>query len=47
MIEIDYTTVISLAVDIVKMALPIGLVFLLVEKLVSIFIKMVFGKWGV
>lgn len=46
MIEIDYSTVISLAVDIVKSALPIGLVFLLTEKLVGSFIKMVFGKWG-
>ena len=47
MIEIDYSTVISLAVQIVQTALPIGLVFLLVEKLVGMFIKMVFGKWGV
>ena len=44
---IDYDVVITLASDIVRLALPIGIIFLLIERLTGIFLKMVFGKWGV
>jgi hypothetical protein len=44
---IDYTSIFILIVDVIQSALPIGLAILLTERLISIFIKMVFGKWEV
>lgn len=43
----EYSVVIQLASDIVSNALPVGIIFLLVDKIVGLFIRSVFGKWGV
>lgn len=41
---IDYQQVVDLCVQAVSVALPIGLIFGLAEKLINGFLSMVFGK---
>lgn len=41
---VDYSIIVELIADIIRNALPIGILFLLVEKLVTMFIKFVFGR---
>lgn len=40
----DYSTIVSLVVDIVKNALPIGIVFILAERIVQMFFHFAFPK---
>lgn len=41
---IDYAVVVSMISDIVSQALPIGIVFILAERLVQMFLKFAFPK---
>ena len=41
---IDYTVVVNMIADIVSQALPIGIIFLLSERLVQMFLKFAFPK---
>lgn len=41
-----WSSVIDLVVEIVKSALPIGIIFILVERLVQLFLKLAFPKWN-
>lgn len=40
----DYSVVVSLIVDVIKNALPIGVIFLLAERLVNMFLTFAFPK---
>lgn len=40
----DYQVVVSLVVEVIKNALPIGIVFLLAERLVNMFLSFAFPK---
>lgn len=40
----DYTPIISLVVEVVKNALPIGIIFLITERLVNMFLAFAFPK---
>lgn len=40
----DYQPIINLVVEVVKNALPIGIIFLLVERLVNMFLSFAFPK---
>lgn len=42
--EIDYSVVVEMIADIVKQALPIGIIFILSERLVQMFLKFAFPK---
>ena len=42
--SIDYNVVVNMIADIVKQALPIGIIFILSERLVQIFLKFAFPK---
>lgn len=41
---IDYTLIGQLVADIVSQALPIGIIFILAERLVQMFLKFAFPK---
>ncbi len=41
---IDYSMVVNLVVEVIKTALPIGIIFLLGERLVNMFLQFVFPK---
>lgn len=41
---IDYSVIVSLVVEVVKTALPIGIIFLLGERLVNMFLNFAFPK---
>lgn len=41
---IDYSVVVNLLVEVVKTALPIGIIFLLGERLVNMFLNFAFPK---
>lgn len=41
---IDYSVVINLIVDVVKQALPIGIIFCLAERLIQMFLAFAFPK---
>lgn len=40
----DYSTVVSLVVEVIKNALPIGIIFLLGERVVNMFLTFAFPK---
>lgn len=40
----EYGVVISLVADVLKASLPIGIIFILVERLVQLFFKFAFPK---
>lgn len=40
----DYQAVVSLVVEVIKNALPMGIVFLLAERLVNMFLSFAFPK---
>lgn len=40
----DYTPVVNLVVEVIKQALPIGIIFLLGERLVNMFLSFAFPK---
>ncbi len=40
----NYQTVIDLAIEVVKAGLPIGVIFLLVERVVNLFLSFAFPK---
>ena len=40
----DYSAVVSLVVEVVKNALPIGIIFILTDRLVNMFLKFAFPK---
>ena len=42
--SIDYNVVVNMIADIVKQALPIGIIFILSERLVQMFLKFAFPK---
>ncbi len=42
--EIDYTIIVNLVVQVIGKALPIGSIFLLAERLVNLFLSMAFPK---
>ena len=41
---VDYSVVVNMIADIVKQALPIGIIFILSERLVQMFLKFAFPK---
>lgn len=41
---IDYSVIIPLVVDVLKAALPIGIIFILTERLYQFFIHLAFPK---
>lgn len=41
---IDYSVVVQMVADIVSQALPIGITFILAERLVQMFLKFAFPK---
>lgn len=41
----DYSTIVNLVAEVIKQALPIGIVFTLAERLVNIFLGFAFPKW--
>ena len=41
---IDYSVVVNLVIEVIKTALPIGIIFLLGERLVNIFLNFAFPK---
>lgn len=41
---IDYTVVVQMIADIVSQALPIGIIFILSERLIQMFLKFAFPK---
>lgn len=42
--EIDYSIIVSLVADVVRQALPLGIIFLLAERLVNMFLSFAFPK---
>ncbi len=44
---IDYSVVVNLVVEILKYALPIGIVFILAERIVQFFLRLAFPKFNV
>ena len=40
----DYSAIVNLVVEVIKQALPIGIVFLLGERLVNMFLSFAFPK---
>lgn len=40
----DYSVIVSLVVEVIKQALPIGIIFLLGERLVNMFLSFAFPK---
>lgn len=42
----DYQEIIIMAAEIIRVALPIGVILSLTEWAVSFFMKNVLGKWG-
>lgn len=42
--SIDYSVVVNMIANIVSQALPIGIIFILSERLVQIFLKFAFPK---
>lgn len=40
----EYAVVVNLVVDILKSALPIGIVFIIAEKIVQLFLHLAFPK---
>lgn len=40
----DYQTVVNLVVEVIQNALPMGLVFLLAERLINLFLSLAFPK---
>ena len=40
----DYSAIVSLVVEVIKQALPIGIIFLLGERLVNMFLSFAFPK---
>lgn len=40
----DYTPIVNLVVEVIKEALPIGIIFLLGERLVNMFLSFAFPK---
>jgi len=45
-LNMDYTVVINLVVDILKNALPIAIIFVLTERAVQFFLHLAFPKMG-
>ena len=43
-VKMDYSEIVSLVTDVVKTALPIGIIFLLAERLVQLFLSLAFPK---
>lgn len=41
----DYQTIIDLVAEVIKNALPIGIIFTLSERLVNMFLGFAFPKW--
>ena len=41
-VKMEYSLVIDLVVEVVQKALPIGIIFLLTERLVNLFLSLVF-----
>ena len=42
--EIDYSVVVNMIANIVRQALPIGIIFVLSERLIQLFLKFAFPK---
>lgn len=40
----DYSAIVNLVVEVIKQALPIGIIFLLGERLVNMFLSFAFPK---
>lgn len=40
----DYSAIISLVVEVLKTALPIGIIFILTERLIQLFLSLAFPK---
>lgn len=43
-VKMEYSEIVSLVTDVVKTALPIGIIFLLAERLVQLFLSLAFPK---